>query len=90
MRLKLVLTWKWMAGIVGLGIAGALLISWSGLVSIAASSGHWSVTRWFLGWTMENAVESQSLLVSKPEGLDLDDPTLVLRSAAHYATACSI
>ncbi|MBC7137564.1 MAG: c-type cytochrome, partial [Defluviimonas sp.] len=89
MRLRIVLTWKRLAGLALLGVAGALLVGWSGLVSIAASSGHWSATRWFLGWTMTNAVGTQAMLVDKPEGLDLDDPTLVRRAAGHFATGCA-
>ena len=45
MRLGIVLTWKRLEGLLVLGIAGVLLAGWSGLVSIAASSGHWPVTR---------------------------------------------
>lgn len=89
MRLNVVVTRKKIAGLAVLGLMGALLVGWSGLVSIAASSGHWTVTRWFLGWTMENAVETQSMLVAKPEEIDLDDPMLVLRAAGHYATGCA-
>ncbi|SDY86705.1 c-type cytochrome [Citreimonas salinaria] len=89
MRLKLIVTWKRIAALFVLGVMGALLLGWSGLVSIAASSGHWAVTRWYLGWTMENAVETQSILVSKPEGTDLDDPVLIRRAAGHYATGCA-
>lgn len=89
MRLKVVITWKKIAGLALLGVMGALLVGWSGLVSIAASSGHWAVTRWFLGWTMENAVETQSMLISKPEEIDLDYPMLVSRAAGHYATGCA-
>ncbi|MCF6370676.1 c-type cytochrome [Rhizobium halophilum] len=89
MRIRIVLTWKRLAALAGLGLAGALFVGWTGLVSIAASSGHFSVVRWFLGWTMENAVQTQSTLVSKPEDLDLDDPSLIRRSAGHYATGCA-
>lgn len=89
MRIKTILTWRKIFGLVALGIAGGLFVGWSGLVSIAASSGHFAVTRWFFGWTMENAVETQSMLVSKPEGLNLDDPALIRRSAGHYATGCA-
>lgn len=89
MRLRIVLTWKRLAGLVALGMAGALFVGWSGLVSIAASSGHWPVTRWFLGWTLENAVATQSTPVEKPEGLDLSDPALIQRSAGNYATSCA-
>lgn len=89
MRIRIVLTWKRLAALAGLGLAGALLVGWSGLVSIAASSGHFSFVQWFLGWTMQNAIETQSTLVSKPEDLDLDDPSLIRRSAGHYATGCA-
>ena len=89
MRMRIGLTWKKVAGLVALGVAGALFVGWTGLVSIAASSGHWAVTRWYLGWTMKNAVETQSMLIAKPEDLDLDDPALVRRSAGHYATGCA-
>lgn len=89
MRLKVLLTWKRIAGLGVLLALGGLAVSWSGFVSIAASSGHWSVTRWFLGWTMENAVETQSIPVSKPKDLDLGDPALVQRSAGHFATGCA-
>ena len=89
MRITIVLTWKRLAVLVALGIAGALFVGWSGLVSIAASSGHWPVTRWFLGWTLENAVATQSMSIEKPEGLDLSDPALIQRSAGNYATSCA-
>jgi len=89
MPLKVILTWKRVAALAVLGVGGVLLLGWSGLVSIAASSGHFAVTRWYLGWTMENAVETQSMLIAKPEDLDLDDPSLVRRSAGHYATGCA-
>lgn len=89
MKVRIVLTWKRLAGLVTLAIAGVLLVSWSGLVSIAASSGHWSVTRWFLRWTLENVVATQSTPVKKPEGLDLADPALIQRSAGNYATSCA-
>ena len=89
MRLRLVLAWKKVAALAALAVAGGLAVSWSGFVSIAASSGHFTVTRWFLGWTMENAVETQSIPISKPKDLDLGDPALVQRSAGHFATGCA-
>ncbi|MBM9595127.1 c-type cytochrome [Roseitranquillus sediminis] len=89
MDVRILVTWKRIAGLVVLGILGALLVGWSGLVSIAASSGHFAVTRWFLGWTMENAVETQSMLVGKPKEIDLDDLKLVRRAAGHFATGCA-
>ncbi|MEP0509268.1 MAG: c-type cytochrome [Aurantimonas coralicida] len=89
MRIDFVLTWKKVALATLAAIFAALAISFSGLISIAASSGHFAVTRWFLGWTMENAVETQSVLVRIPKDLDLDDPALIQRAAGHFATGCA-
>lgn len=89
MRIDFVLTWKRAAGALALMLVLALAVGWSGLVPIAASSGHLPPIRWFLGFTMRNAVERQSLLVEKPVGLDLGDPMLVRRAAGHFATGCA-
>ncbi|MAT65613.1 MAG: cytochrome C [Gammaproteobacteria bacterium] len=88
-RIRRLLTWKNITALLILATAGALAVSWLGLVSIAASSGHFAITRWFLGWTMENAVETQSMLAKMPKTIDLDDPTLVQRAAGHFATGCA-
>ena len=61
MRLNVVITWKRIAGLAVLGVTGALLVGWLGLVSIAASSGHWPVTRWFLGWTMARRYDGERM-----------------------------
>lgn len=61
----------------------------SGLVSIAASSGHFSPVGWFLHWTLKQTVARRSLLVEKPAEIDLSDPSLVQRAAGHFATGCA-
>ena len=66
--------------------AGALAVTSAGLVSIAASSGHWPVTSWFLHYSMRRAVSTQSLGTEEPD--DLTDPALVLKGAGHYHTGC--
>jgi cytochrome c553 len=71
------------AGVLG---GGALLVAWSGLVPIAASSGHWSITSWFLHYTMRQSVDTWS---SGIEERRPDKPELVHRGAGHYATACA-
>ncbi len=84
-----VITWRRvLMGLAGLALAG-LLVSFSGLVSIAASSGHLPPVAWFLHWTMQNAVRTQSLGISPPPGLDLDDPALVRRASGHFDTGCA-
>lgn len=72
-----------LAGAVGLA---ALLYMWSGMISIAASSGHWPTTRWLLQFAMRNAVETQATGTKAPA---LEDPALVLKGAGHYATGCA-
>src|SRR5690606_18082276 len=67
-----------------LGIGAALFVS-AGLVPIAASEGHWPVTRWLLQFAMRRSVATSALDVPPPP---LDDPALVLKGAGHYATNC--
>jgi cytochrome c553 len=89
MRIDFLLTWKkLLAAAVG-AVLLALAVSFSGLVSVAASSGHFGPVRWFLHWTMGNAVNRQSMLISVPDGIDLTDPALVQRTAGHFATGCA-
>lgn len=66
--------------------AGALTVTSAGLVSIAASSGHWPVTSWFLHYSMRRAVSTQSLGMQVPD--DLGDPAMILKGAGHYETGC--
>jgi cytochrome c553 len=69
------------------GVAfAAFLIAWSGLLPIAASSGHWAVTSWFLHFTMRQSVETHAMGIKVPP---LDDPSLVLRGGGHYASGCA-
>lgn len=66
------------------GIAALLFVS-AGLVPIAASDGHWPITRALLHFAMNRSVSSHTLTLSAPP---LDDPALVLKGAGHYATGC--
>ncbi|MEN3794142.1 c-type cytochrome [Fulvimarina sp. MAC3] len=87
--LDFVLTWKKLAA-AGLGaVVLALTVSFSGMVSIAASSGHYGPVGWFLHWTMQNVVDRQSIGLAPPQGVDLSDPSLVQRAAGHFATGCA-
>ena len=69
--------------------AAPFAVAASGLVSIGASSGHYSPVGWFLHWTMKQTVARRSLLVKKPADLDLSDQLLVQRAAGHFATGCA-
>lgn len=83
-------TWKsglFRAAVVAIVVAlGAWLLAWSGLVPVAASSGHTRLTYLFLDFAKRNAVELQSGGVTVPP---LDDPALLVKGAGHYATGCA-
>ncbi|KQQ90339.1 c-type cytochrome [Aureimonas sp. Leaf324] len=70
-------------------VGAALLVGGSGLVSVAANTGHFAPVEWFLHWTLQRAVDTQSLPISKPDDVSLDDPLLVQRVAGHFASGCA-
>lgn len=67
-----------------LACGGALVVV-SGLIPIRASSGHWAITSWFLNFTKDRSVATQSSGITVPE---LDDAALVARGAGHYEIGC--
>lgn len=80
---------RWAKLLAGLAVVGALgggLVAWSGIVSVAASSGHWKLTELLLHWAMQQSVETHSMGVEVPP---LDDPALARRGAGHYAASCA-
>lgn len=80
------ITWfRAVAATVGAVLLG-LAVAWSGLVPIAASSGHWPITAWFLHWTMENSVATQSALTS-PEPAAAESG--LVSAAGHFAQSCA-
>ncbi|PEQ11446.1 cytochrome C [Novosphingobium sp. PC22D] len=66
--------------------AGGLLFAWSGLFQIAASSGHWAVTDWFLHWTMQNSARTYSTFQT-PE--DVRDDDALVSAAGHFRQSCA-
>jgi cytochrome c553 len=78
--------WKHvLALIVILPIAG-LLIGWSGLIGIRASSGHWVATDWFLHWVMRSSVRTAAITVQAPP---LDNPALLPPAAGLFESGCA-
>ncbi|MGH8502377.1 MAG: c-type cytochrome [Gammaproteobacteria bacterium] len=77
--------WTRLALIIAGLAAGGLLFAWSGLFNVAATTGHWALTEWFLHWTMHNSVRTHALGIEPPP---LADPALVHRGAGHYAAGC--
>lgn len=64
-----------------------LLVAWSGVIGVRASSGHWGVTDWFLHWVMRNSVRTAALSVDAPP---LDNPAFLPPAAGHYEIACAM
>jgi cytochrome c553 len=65
---------------------GALVFVSAGLAPIAASEGHWPITRVLLHYAMRRSVDTRTVGLKAPS---LDDPAMVLRGAGHYATNCA-
>lgn len=49
---------------------GGMVFAWSGLFSVAASSGHWAVTDWFLHWVMRNSAGTWSWIEGAKQPAD--------------------
>lgn len=76
----------WAAVAVVLAAIGVFLFAWSGLYSVAASSGHFALTRWLLTFGLHSSARTHSVGVKAPP---LDDPDLVRLGAGHYAGGCA-
>jgi cytochrome c553 len=80
------ITWKRFATALAALVLLALAIGWSGAVNVAASSGHWKVTEWFLHWVMRNSVRTHSF-VQAPK--DAADTSGLVSAAGHFAASCA-
>jgi cytochrome c553 len=69
----------------GSGFCGALFI-WAGLFDVAATSKHSWPSELLLHYAMERSVAFHAPQLDSP---NLDDPTLISRGAAHYASGCA-
>ena len=80
------ITWKRaLVTLTGL-FAAVMLYLWAGGFNVAATSGHWKVTEWFLHWVMRNSVRTRAALTA-PEN-PIADQQLV-SAAGHFASACA-
>lgn len=75
-----------LAGLFAAALLGAFIIAWSGVYNIAATAGHWAITRWFLEFGMRNAVETHAFGIDVPP---LDRPALFHKGLGHYQGGCS-
>jgi cytochrome c553 len=78
--------WKRLVLVTAVLAVGGFLFAWSGIFNVAASTGHWAITEWFLHWAMRNSVRTHALGINPPR---LDEPALVHRGAGHYASGCA-
>jgi cytochrome c553 len=70
------------------GWAGLLLVALvvlGGVIPIQASSGHWRATAWLLDLIKRRSVNTYSRLIVPPP---LDQPSWIVRGAAHYESGC--
>ncbi|MGH9323024.1 MAG: c-type cytochrome [Vicinamibacteria bacterium] len=74
-----------LAGVLSASLLLGLLAAWSGLVPLAASSGHWPLTEWFLHFTMHRTVKVRSSGIRAPH---LEDGAMALRGAGHFEIGC--
>lgn len=81
------ITWRrTLLAIVGAALLG-LGIGWSGAFNVAASTGHWRATDWFLHWVMRKSVRTHAALtVDAPA----TDPTGLVSAAGHFAGQCAV
>jgi cytochrome c553 len=73
------------AGVAALALA-VLLVAWSGIYSVAASSGHWVIVERFLAFGMRNSVRTHAMAIEVPP---LDSPDLVRLGAGHFHSGCA-
>lgn len=73
----------WAAGTL---LVVGIVVAWSGIINVAASSGHWSITDWFLHSVMRNSVRAQAALtVDEPA----TDARALVSAAGHFAVNCA-
>ena len=88
MRLSVRVTPRRAAAVLAGAIALGLLVAWSGVISIGASSGHWRITSWALHWAMQNSTRTYALFEPAPPD-DIDSAANIRRAAGHFETGCA-
>jgi cytochrome c553 len=72
-------------GVAAVALIGGFLVAASGIVPIAASSGHSAITFWVLELGKRRSIATHTLGLDLPP---LDEPWLVLKGAGHYHDGC--
>lgn len=73
------------AAVAAVALVGGFLVAASGIVPLAASSGHFAITYWVLEFGKRRSIATHTLGLELPA---LDEPWLVLKGAGHYHDGC--
>ena len=84
------ITWRRILAVLASLFVAGMLLAWSGIINIAASTGHWAATDWFLHWAMRNSVRTHSALESLVAGEPSIDSRSLVSASGHYAATCAI
>lgn len=69
-----------------LGSVAAAIVIWWGVITVAASAGHWQITNLTVHYAMERSVAYHAPKLKHPA---LDDAALIREGAAYYETGCA-
>jgi cytochrome c553 len=67
-------------------LVAGMAFAWSGVFNVAASSGHWAITDWFLHWTMRNSVRTYAAFSVERTAIE---PKHLVSAAGHYTANCA-
>ena len=85
-RLRLRQGAGWLAIFSIIALVGGFFFAWSGLYSVAATSGHWAGFRILLEFGLHSSVRTHAAGIDVP---DLSDPAMIERGAGHFRAACT-
>jgi mono/diheme cytochrome c family protein len=75
-------------GAIGLiAVAAAVTVVYSGVVSVAATDPHWTITDWALRTVRERSIKAHAAGLAPPALLD--DEQRIVAGADHYAAHCA-
>ena len=74
------------AALIALAVLGVVVMT-SGAYSVAASRGHWEITRQILEFAMKRSIATHSWFAPRPP--PLDDSDLVQLGAGHFLRGCA-
>ena len=82
----MVIRWRHVVGVLLAGILGAFLVAWSGLISVKASTGHWTITDIVLHWVMRSSVRTAAIGTKIPAFTE----EMLPMAAGHFEAGCAV